>query len=110
MRKTTDTSFEAVEPKCDAGCVNYHGGEIRHQPTCPFYPASFSELYNTTAAERDRYKARAERAEAKLSVFADDRNWFDVCEDSQTYAAWRGPTDTPEIFAQIDAEPEFGGE
>jgi len=47
---------------------------------------------------------RIEALEAKLAAFADDSNWFDVCEDGQTYAAWRGPAPEPEEFARAALE------
>lgn len=33
---------------CVMGCKVFTGGEIRHHPDCPFYPESFSRVYDET--------------------------------------------------------------
>lgn len=44
------------ENKCSAGCVNFHGGEIKHTEGCVFYSESFTK-YNIDMQEKltDRY-------------------------------------------------------
>jgi len=39
--------------KCELGCKNFHGGEIRHHKSCVFYPGSFTEMYDTLKAKYD---------------------------------------------------------
>lgn len=34
------------EDKCVAGCKHFTGGEVRHHKHCPFYPDSFSKMYD----------------------------------------------------------------
>lgn len=57
MTTPTDTSREAVEPKCEAGCTSFYGGEKRHRKDCAFYPESFSKMYDDACAERDDLRA-----------------------------------------------------
>jgi len=67
----------------------------------------YTSRHNANAEEllrRTALKDRIETLEAKLAAFADDSNWFDVCEDGQTYAAWRGPAHEPEEFARAALE------
>lgn len=44
--------------------MNFYGGEIRHHPTCAFYPESLTQMYDALRAraeqlERERDEARA---------------------------------------------------
>ena len=34
------------ELKCVAGCKHFTGGEIKHHKDCPYYPESFSKMYD----------------------------------------------------------------
>ena len=34
------------ELKCVAGCKHFTGGEIKHHKDCPYYPQSFSKMYD----------------------------------------------------------------
>lgn len=36
---------------CVAGCLDFHGGEKRHHKDCPFYPESFSKMYDDLLAK-----------------------------------------------------------
>ena len=34
------------ELKCVEGCKHFTGGEIKHHKDCPYYPESFSKMYD----------------------------------------------------------------
>jgi hypothetical protein len=40
----------AKEEKCVAGCMVYTGGERKHHKDCPFYPESFTKMYDDLKA------------------------------------------------------------
>lgn len=44
------------EKKCVAGCVMYHGGEIKHHKDCPFYPESRTKMYDDLKEENRKLK------------------------------------------------------
>ncbi len=31
---------------CVTGCKHFYGGEVRHHKDCPYYPESFSKMYD----------------------------------------------------------------
>ena len=45
------------DPKCEAGCISYYGGEKKHHKDCPYYPESLTKLnadrIRALLAERD---------------------------------------------------------
>ena len=45
-----------MHEKCEAGCIAFAGGEIRHHKDCVFYPESFSEAYDRLKAENVKLK------------------------------------------------------
>ena len=34
------------DPKCEAGCMTFYGGERRHHKDCFYYPDSLTRLYD----------------------------------------------------------------
>lgn len=57
------------DPKCEAGCISYYGGEKKHHKDCPYYPESLTKLnadrIRALLAEREALKAEAEGAEQR---------------------------------------------
>lgn len=49
------------DPKCEAGCISYYGGEKKHHRDCPYYPESLTKLnadrIEALLAERDALRA-----------------------------------------------------
>lgn len=64
------------EPKCCTGCKAFYGGEIRHHPHCPYYPDSFSEMYDNAKDKIDRLLAGYEQI----------ANWNGALETVNDYA------------------------
>lgn len=50
-----------ADPKCEAGCISYYGGEKKHHRDCPYYPESLTKLntdrIEALLAERDALRA-----------------------------------------------------
>lgn len=74
------TKYSAMEnPKCVTGCINFYGGEIKHHPSCPYYPESLSKLFDDLKAEytilRDKCEGKSDNTSEK-----DLR----VCENNKT--------------------------
>ena len=44
------------EDKCEAGCKHFHGGEIRHNKDCIFYPESRTQMYDDLKLEVEQLK------------------------------------------------------
>lgn len=44
------------EEKCVPGCKSFTGGEVKHHPSCPFYPESISRIYDEMSIENKRLK------------------------------------------------------
>ncbi len=51
-----------MSKQCEAGCMHYHGGEVRHHKDCRYYPESMTEMLDAAEAE----------AEAKVKQVEDD--------------------------------------
>lgn len=51
------------DPKCEAGCISFDGGEKKHHRDCAYYPESLTKLWHETEAE---YLAEIERLRAAL--------------------------------------------
>lgn len=45
-----------VEEKCVTGCKAYTGNEIKHHKHCPYYPESFSKMYDDLKEENRQIK------------------------------------------------------
>ena len=60
------------DPKCEAGCISYYGGEKKHHKDCPYYPESLTKLnadrIEALLAERDSLREEAEGAHAVIAV------------------------------------------
>jgi hypothetical protein len=54
-----------ADPKCEAGCISYYGGEKKHHRDCPYYPESLTKLnadrIEAQLAERDALEAENQR-------------------------------------------------
>ena len=63
------------DPKCEAGCISYYGGEKKHHRDCPYYPESLTKLnadrIEALLAERDALEAENQRLREALLVYAD---------------------------------------
>lgn len=49
------------EPKCETGCMNYTGGEIKHHKDCVFYPESLAKMYDTIQSQLTEARERLDR-------------------------------------------------
>lgn len=38
----------ALDPKCQAGCMSFEGGEVKHRRDCVHYPESLTKLWHDT--------------------------------------------------------------
>jgi hypothetical protein len=70
------------DPKCEAGCISYYGGEKKHHRDCPYYPESLTKLnadrIEALLAERDALEAENQRLREALLVYADP------CDETET--------------------------
>ena len=55
--------------RCETGCMNFSGGEIRHHKDCAFYAGSLTELAQKISGERDRYKDALDNIRMESSQF-----------------------------------------
>lgn len=44
-------THKTAEEKCEAGCITYTGGEIKHHKDCVFYPESLTKMYDDLKAK-----------------------------------------------------------
>lgn len=59
--------------KCVAGCMAFTGGELRHHKDCPFYPESFSKMYDDLKKELERKTEK--RIEDYNIITPDNKIW-----------------------------------
>lgn len=63
------------DPKCEAGCISYYGGEKKHHRDCPYYPESLTKLNadrtEALLAERDALEAENQRLRDALTRIED---------------------------------------
>lgn len=68
------------DPKCEAGCISYYGGEKKHHRDCPYYPESLTKLnadrIEALLAERDALEAENQRLRKALKPFSDEATWW----------------------------------
>lgn len=67
-----------LSPQCEAGCMSFDGGEVKHRRECVYYPESLTKLWHDTEAA---YVAEIERLRAALEQIADTdpdagTSWF----------------------------------
>lgn len=55
--------------QCVPGCKYFYGSEIRHHQDCPFYPESFTEMY-------DKLIQKLDKAENYTKILEDDKRAF----------------------------------
>lgn len=55
-----------LEPCCPPGCSKYSGGETKHIKECPFYPGSFTEMYDKLAVSEAALREEVERLRQAL--------------------------------------------
>jgi len=61
--------FPAVaEVKCVAGCRTYAGREIKHHKDCPFYPESFTKIYDDLLVEHKRFENDIKRVIVEIDT------------------------------------------
>jgi hypothetical protein len=54
--------------KCEAGCMTFTGGEIRHHKDCVFYQESLTKIHDDLLAEMSKLKE-------KMSSMVTDQQW-----------------------------------
>ena len=60
------------ELKCVAGCKHFTGGEIKHHKDCPYYPESFSKMYDDLEEKVKKLRLSAVSGQSELLIaFAD---------------------------------------
>lgn len=52
-----------LSPQCEAGCMSFDGGEVKHHRDCVHYPESLTKLWHDTEAA---YQAEIERLRSAL--------------------------------------------
>ena len=57
-----------ISPECEAGCMSFDGGEVKHHRDCTHYPESLTKLWHDTEAD---YVAEIDRLRAALKPFAE---------------------------------------
>lgn len=66
------------DPKCEAGCISYYGGEKKHHKDCPYYPESLTKLnadrIEALLAKRDALEAELAEDEKKRADDAEAEN------------------------------------
>ena len=72
------------ELKCVAGCKHFTGGEIKHHKDCPYYPESFSKMYDDL---EEKVKKLNEPAVSKCDGIeressCNHSDWIDLYYDS----------------------------
>jgi phosphoribosyl-ATP pyrophosphohydrolase len=109
----TDTSVEALRFRAT---VRHDGAEVEDLPYLEEFWAVRASNYAALLAERDRYKARVERAEEALAYYADKTNWIETSaanddpHDGRLRDVWNGGLEdgwgaAQSVLTQIDAEP-----
>lgn len=68
---------DLYEGQCEAGCQNFHGGEIRHTPGCGHYGQSLTKFFEDRIRELE-----AERDEAVESRDEWKRGWYILDQDT----------------------------
>ena len=58
--------------QCEAGCMHFTGGEVKHHRDCPYYPDSLTKIWHDTEAE---YVAEINRLRAALEPFTAGCFW-----------------------------------
>ena len=63
------------DPKCEAGCISYYGGEKKHHRDCPYSPERLTQLHadriEALLAARDALEAANQRRMDALSRIED---------------------------------------
>ena len=56
-----------LDKKCEAGCMSFDGGEVKHRRDCVHYPESLTKIWHDTEAA---LLAENEKLRAALEPFA----------------------------------------
>lgn len=70
---------EMAEPKCEMGCCHFYGGEIKHLPSCVFYPESLSKIYDDMSKRLAHLETDNNTLQRTLSEY---RKSLDIAEAS----------------------------
>lgn len=61
------------DPKCEAGCISYYGGEKKHHKDCPYYPESLTKLnadrIEALLAERDALETESQMLKMAIATY-----------------------------------------
>lgn len=74
-----------LSPECEAGCMSFDGGEVKHHRDCRHYPESLTRLWHDTEAE---YLSRIKALTGGLRKLR-----LDICHHAQD-TVWVGSGET----------------
>ena len=55
-----------LSSQCEAGCMSFDGGEVKHHRDCVHYPESLTKLWHDTEAA---YQAEIDRLRAEVEAW-----------------------------------------
>ena len=63
-----------MEEKCQAGCMIFTGGEIKHDKNCVFYPESRTKMYEDLESDLENWQSTAKELAEVLSSIENDKS------------------------------------